>query len=342
MNVRLSLFLLCVAVLPAGAAEVAGVRIDDKTRVANGELPLVTVDGPPDEPGCVPRKWKGGGATLQGQCGSLWDALRYEKRIEMAGVDASGQPQLKAFDGERDIAAFTLVDHTGAPADGSTPADQVQVPYPFNSGEELLRHAGDHGMAISSLMLENEKALAPEAEIRQRVLAAVDRKMAEKTANIGAEIMRMAEKSILLQVLDQQWKDHLLQLDHLRQGIHLRGYAQKNPKQEYKREAFELFSMMLEMIKTDVTKFFMLMRLERPEQIAAVDEPEAPVNVQFQHADFSGTAGSGLEPAAEEEGEVAVAEKPQPFVRSGRKVGRNDPCPCGSGKKYKHCHGAFS
>jgi preprotein translocase subunit SecA len=124
--------------------------------------------------------------------------------------------------------------------------------------------------------------------------------------------------------------------------VHLRSYAQKNPTQEYKREAFELFSMMLEMIKTDVTKFFMLMRLERPEQLTAVEEPEAPANVQYQHADFAGGGDAELEHAADSDSDVAVAEKPQPFVRSGRKVGRNDPCPCGSGKKYKHCHGKLT
>jgi preprotein translocase subunit SecA len=181
------------------------------------------------------------------------------------------------------------------------------------------------------------------ADLRARVVEAAHRHYRDKIAVIQDQAdMRRFERQIMLQSLDTHWREHLAALDHLRQGVHLRSYAQKNPTQEYKREAFELFSMMLEMIKSDVTKFFMLMRLERPEQLTAVEEPETPVNVQYQHADFAGAGDAGLEFAAEEEGDVAVAEKPQPFVRSGKKVGRNDPCPCGSGKKYKHCHGKLT
>ena len=129
-------------------------------------------------------------------------------------------------------------------------------------------------------------------------------------------------------------------LDHLRQGIHLRGYAQKNPTQEYKREAFELFSLMLEMIKTDVTRILMTVHIRSAEELEAVEEPEVPVNVQYQHADFAEAAATESE--LEADSDVAVAEKPRPFIRGGQKVGRNDPCPCGSGRKYKHCHGKLS
>jgi preprotein translocase subunit SecA len=129
-------------------------------------------------------------------------------------------------------------------------------------------------------------------------------------------------------------------LDHLRQGIHLRGYAQKNPQQEYKREAFELFSMMLESIKAEVTKVLMTVQIRSAEELAAAEELEAPRNVQYQHAEYAGGGDTAVEPEAE--GDVAVAERPQPFVRPGQKVGRNDPCPCGSGKKYKQCHGKLA
>jgi preprotein translocase subunit SecA len=152
--------------------------------------------------------------------------------------------------------------------------------------------------------------------------------------------MRHYERAIMLQSLDTHWREHLAALDHLRQGIHLRGYAQKNPTQEYKREAFELFSMMLESIKTEVTKILMAVQIRSAQELAAVEEPAAPRNVQYQHAEFAGGGGTAVE--AEAEGDVAVAERPQPFVRGAEKVGRNDPCPCGSGKKYKHCHGKLA
>ena len=144
----------------------------------------------------------------------------------------------------------------------------------------------------------------------------------------------------MLQTLDHHWRDHLAALDHLRQGIHLRGYAQKNPKQEYKREAFELFSDMLDRIKQDVVKFVLTAQVRTREDVQAVEPPEPPVvNVRYQHADYEealATAATGGD-----NGDVALAPPP-PFVRAGQKVGRNDPCPCGSGKKYKHCHGRLA
>jgi preprotein translocase subunit SecA len=158
--------------------------------------------------------------------------------------------------------------------------------------------------------------------------------------------MRQYERAVMLQSLDTHWREHLSALDHLRQGIHLRGYAQKNPTQEYKREAFELFSLLLDMIKTDVTRTLMAVQIRSAEELQRAEEPEAPVNVQYQHADFTPGVGDAADAhAAEQVGldsDVAVAEKAQPFVRTMGKVGRNDPCPCGSGKKYKQCHGRLA
>jgi preprotein translocase subunit SecA len=135
-------------------------------------------------------------------------------------------------------------------------------------------------------------------------------------------------------VLDAQWKDHLAAMDYLRQGIHLRGYAQKNPKQEYKREAFELFSDMLARIKQEVISLLARMQLQQPEAAQAFEPVSRPSeDMQFLHP----SAGAGAEPQAEEADDVAVAQRPQ--TRKQPKVGRNEPCPCGSGKKYKHCHG---
>jgi preprotein translocase subunit SecA len=134
--------------------------------------------------------------------------------------------------------------------------------------------------------------------------------------------------------LDTHWREHLAALDHLRQGIHLRGYAQKNPKQEYKREAFELFSTMLDSIKRDVTQTLMNVQIRSSEEVEAVEAPHTPENVQYHHADY--------EEALASDAQVQEEDEHKPFVRTAEKVGRNDPCPCGSGKKYKQCHGKLS
>jgi preprotein translocase subunit SecA len=187
--------------------------------------------------------------------------------------------------------------------------------------------------------LKDDPELEREAII-ERIVEAARRQYHEKIANVDPQAMRHYERAIMLQSLDQHWREHLAALDHLRQGIHLRGYAQKNPQQEYKREAFELFSMMLESIKSEVSKILMMVQVRSAEELAAVEEPEAPRNVQYQHAEYAGGGDTAVE--AQPEGDVAVAERPQPFVRPGQKVGRNDPCPCGSGRKYKQCHGRLA
>jgi len=183
-----------------------------------------------------------------------------------------------------------------------------------------------------------------ERDLRDRIVEAARKHYRDKVAGVELQAMRQYERAIMLQSVDSHWREHLAALDHLRQGIHLRGYAQKNPQQEYKREAFELFSMMLESIKNEVTKILMTVQIKSAEELAAAEEPEAPKNIQYQHAEFAG--GGDTAPAAaaetEPEGGVAVAERAQPFVRPGDKVGRNDPCPCGSGKKYKQCHGRLT
>ncbi len=173
--------------------------------------------------------------------------------------------------------------------------------------------------------------------IRDRIVEAAVAAWQEREASAGAEVMRSFERSLVLQTLDHHWRDHLANLDHLRQGIHLRGYAQKNPKQEYKREAFELFSEMLDRVKQDVVKVVLTVQVRSQQDVAAVEEPEAVSNVRYQHADYEEALASP--PAGDD---AAKAVEAQPFVRSGDKVGRNDPCPCGSGKKYKQCHGRLA
>jgi len=172
--------------------------------------------------------------------------------------------------------------------------------------------------------------------IRERVENLADEAWRGKETAVGTELMRQFERSLMLQTLDHHWREHLASLDHLRQGIHLRGYAQKNPKQEYKREAFELFSDMLDRIKQDVVRVVLTVQVRSEADVQAVEPEPAVSNVQYQHADYDqALAGNG------EGGDTAVAVAP-PFVRAGDKVGRNDPCPCGSGKKYKHCHGRLA
>jgi preprotein translocase subunit SecA len=175
-----------------------------------------------------------------------------------------------------------------------------------------------------------------EATIRERVADLAEAAWKRKEEQVGAEMLRQFERSLMLQTLDHHWREHLAALDHLRQGIHLRGYAQKNPKQEYKREAFELFSDMLDRIKTDVVKVVLNVQVRTQEDVQAVEAEPPPVNVRYQHADYDEALGSAA--GNGDNGDVALAPPP-PFVRAGGKVGRNDPCPCGSGKKYKHCHG---
>jgi preprotein translocase subunit SecA len=171
--------------------------------------------------------------------------------------------------------------------------------------------------------------------LRERLAAAALAQYAHKEEQVGAELMRQFERSLMLQTLDTQWREHLASLDHLRQGIHLRGYAQKNPKQEYKRESFELFSDMLDRIKHDVVKIVLTVQVRTQEDVEAVEEAPAVTNVRYQHAEYE----EALATNAAEEAAVAARPAPAPFVRAGQKIGRNDPCPCGSGKKYKQCHG---
>ncbi len=178
--------------------------------------------------------------------------------------------------------------------------------------------------------MEQDKQL-DQAGLLTRIIEAATQQYQAKVDQVGGEVMHGYERIVMLQSLDQHWREHLAALDHLRQGIHLRGYAQKNPKQEYKREAFELFSAMLESIKRDVTQTLMNVQI-RSEADVAAEAPHAPENVQYHHADYEEALASSDK----------TEEEHKPFVRTNEKVGRNDPCPCGSGKKYKQCHGKLN
>ena len=188
--------------------------------------------------------------------------------------------------------------------------------------------------------LDNEDKLYEET-LRERILEAVQKAYDEKEATVGAEPIRMFEKQVMLQILDNLWKEHLATMDHLRQGIHLRGYGQKNPKQEYKRESFGLFQELLRNIKHETIRILSHVKVRQEEEVRAMEEQRrAAVEAQAQRAQYQHEAAeslSGGQPEVDSGDDQA-----QPFVRDEKKVGRNEPCPCGSGKKYKHCHGTLS
>ncbi len=184
-----------------------------------------------------------------------------------------------------------------------------------------------------------------EQGLRKRIVDAVDAAYEQKVTQLGAPAMRYFEKAIMLQQLDVHWREHLAAMDYMRQGIHLRGYAQKNPKQEYKREAFELFSAMLERIKFDTVTILSRLQVRSQEEIDREEEERRKRMaraLQAQHAQAQSlTAPEEPEGAQGPVSRAAEAAPQAPFVRGGRKIGRNEPCPCGSGKKYKNCHGAL-
>jgi len=176
-----------------------------------------------------------------------------------------------------------------------------------------------------------------EETLRERIVDTWISAYQAKEEMVGEQVLRQFEKAVMLQTLDGLWKEHLSAMDHLRQGIHLRGYAQKNPKQEYKRESFELFQQMLESLKHDVISILSKVQVQAQSDVEEMEErrrqEDAKIHRDYQHAAAEAIVG------AEESAALAAT---QPQVREGEKVGRNDPCPCGSGKKYKQCHGKLS
>jgi len=174
---------------------------------------------------------------------------------------------------------------------------------------------------------------ADDDDVLQRVIKSADEVYAAKLAQVGREQFGTFERMVLLQAIDSHWREHLSALDYLRQGIHLRGYAQKNPKQEYKREAFELFGQLLDVIKMNVTRQLMTVRIQSQEEAAlaaqAIEQQgESIANVTYTHPN--------------EDGSVATETDPSTVAQEVPRVGRNDPCPCGSGLKYKACHGKLA
>ena len=190
--------------------------------------------------------------------------------------------------------------------------------------------------------LASDEALHEEP-LRQKLVEAFMASYQAKEQQTGTEVMRQFEKAVLLQVLDNLWREHLANMDYLRQGIHLRGYAQVNPKQEYKREAFEMFATMLERLKYEVVGILAKVQVRTPEDVAAVEGQRRRTRVmQFQHAEATSATSADAVGDPQAPAQPQQAAPVATFVREGRKVGRNEPCPCGSGLKYKQCHGRLN
>ncbi|RTZ80512.1 MAG: preprotein translocase subunit SecA, partial [Gammaproteobacteria bacterium] len=241
----------------------------------------------------------------------------YEQRNELMDVDDISENIVNL---RHDVLMETI--------DQYIPPQSIEEQWDVAGLEEVLKEQFALDLPIQKWLDEDDDL--HEETLRKRILEELEKRYAEKEALIGSDQMRYLEKAVMLQTLDTHWKEHLAAMDYLRQGIHLRGFAQKNPKQEYKREAFEMFASMLEAIKREVVEVLSKFELQ---EAPPMEMQVEPTEFEFKHEEFAGLAGEA--PEAE-----PLPERPaQPYVREGRKVGRNEPCPCGSGKKYKQCCG---
>ena len=225
--------------------------------------------------------------------------------------------------------------HTGI--DRFIPPMSVEEQWDIPGLEQYLKTEFAQELPVAS-WLEEDTNLHEET-LRERIIGSVQSTYDEKGSLIG-DAMRQIEKQVMLQVLDGLWKEHLQTMDQLRQGIHLRAYANKNPKQEYKREAFELFEALLERLKQEVVRILSHLQIKRQDEAELIEQKRRE-EAERQQLAFQHAQASALPEAEQESGQQAEAPQ-QPMVRDAPKVGRNDPCPCGSGKKYKQCHGALN
>ena len=290
-------------------------------------------DGEAIEAGIVTRSIEGAQRKVE--------ARNFDVRKQLLEYDDVANDQRKVIYQQRNeiLEASSLVEQI-ANLRRSTMADVVRTFVPVNSVEEQWDLAGleqvlrDEWQLDLPLKAEVEASQSiTDEDLVERVAKAADELFDGKVEQVGVEQFTPFMRMIFLQSIDQHWREHLAALDYLRQGIHLRGYAQKNPKQEYKREAFELFSQLLDVIKMDVTRTLMAVRIRSAEEVAqaaeAIEErAERIANVTYTHPNEDGSISQDAEPATQ------VAQVPR--------AGRNDPCPCGSGKKYKQCHGRLA
>ncbi|MDF2412100.1 preprotein translocase subunit SecA [Aeromonas sp. 1HA1] len=222
----------------------------------------------------------------------------------------------------------------GAVIDEYIPSQSLEEMWDVPGLEARLKADFALDLPLQQWLAEDDKLY--EEKLRERILDEANKLYAHKQEMVGIDVLRNFEKAVMLQTLDGLWKEHLAAMDHLRQGIHLRGYAQKNPKQEYKRESFDLFTQMLETLKRDVVSILSRVQVQGRD-VEALEEQQRQQAEAAPHTYTHAAAESQL---ADEEADAK--EGHTTFVRDEQKVGRNDPCPCGSGKKYKHCHGQLT
>jgi preprotein translocase subunit SecA len=290
-------------------------------------------DGEAIEAGIVSRSIEGAQRKVE--------ARNFDIRKQLLEYDDVANDQRKVIYQQRnEILESTSVMDQIANLRTSAMTDVVRTYVPAESVEEqwdlpgLEKVLNDEWQLAVDLKSEVDKSDSiTDDDIVEKVVAGAHQQFAAKVALVGEEQFNPFMRMVLLQSIDSHWREHLAALDYLRQGIHLRGYAQKNPKQEYKREAFELFAQLLDLVKLEVTRLLMTVRIQSQEQVAqaaeAIEERASHVsNVTYAHPNEDGSVSQEADAA------TAVAEVP--------KVGRNEPCPCGSGKKYKHCHGKLA
>jgi preprotein translocase subunit SecA len=266
------------------------------------------------------------------------EARNFDIRKQLLEYDDVANDQRKVIYSQRDLLleegdigetiAGIRQDVVATALDEHIPQQSLEEMWDLEGLEERLRSDFAVDLPVRQWVEQDEKL--HEETLKQKISEAIDAMYQEKESMVGEDVLRHFEKAIMLQSLDQHWKEHLAAMDHLRQGIHLRGYAQKNPKQEYKRESFELFTNMLEALKSEVTKVLCRVQVRAEEDVETVEEQRRQADSapkEYQH---------------ESTNQLADEEKPKSVIRDGAKVGRNEPCPCGSGKKYKQCHGKLS
>ncbi|MDH5378211.1 MAG: SEC-C metal-binding domain-containing protein, partial [Gammaproteobacteria bacterium] len=219
------------------------------------------------------------------------------------------------------------------------PPGSLDEQWRIHALEEALEHQYGEKLTIQAWLDADEELY--EEPLRARIIQHYVDAYKAKEEQVGSQEMRNFEKGVMLQVLDNLWKEHLAAMDYLRQGIHLRGYAQKNPKQEYKRESFELFERLLNRIKEEVVTILTRVQIavhEDMERMEQQHQRQQQRDMQFSHPQADDFLGEGPGPAAQQQ----AGDNQAPYVRDGRKIGRNEPCPCGSGKKFKQCHGKIA
>jgi len=318
----------------------------DRVRAVMDRLKMP--EGEPIEAGIVSRSIEGAQRKVE--------ARNFDIRKQLLEYDDVANDQRKVIYTQRnelleaaDISELIASLRTGVFTDvvrAHVPAESVEEQWDIPTLERVL--ADEWALPVPlAKMLEDEPNLNDD-DILERVLAAAESSYEAKVGIVGKDAFGGFERNVMLQNIDTHWREHLAALDHLRQGIHLRGYAQKNPKQEYKREAFELFGAMLDQIKNEVIRTIMTVRIQTREEVEAAEAAMQAAaahleNINYQHADFDPTAAPEelMAPLAVTAGTTAMADDPA-TTYMGMKVGRNDPCPCGSGKKFKACHGKLA